>query len=49
MPNKPAWELYNLVADPTEQNDLAKEQPELTAELAAEWMAWAKRVNVDLK
>jgi len=46
---KPAWELYNLVADPTEQKDLAKEMPELTAELAEEWMAWAKRVNVDLK
>jgi len=49
MASKPAWELYNLVADPTEQNNLANENPELTAELAAEWMAWAKRVNVDLK
>jgi arylsulfatase len=49
MGGKPAWELYNLAEDPTEQHNLAKEKPELTAELAAEWMAWAQRVHVDLK
>lgn len=49
MPAKPDWELYNLTADPAEQHDLAKEKPELTKELAAEWLAWAKRVGVDIK
>jgi arylsulfatase A-like enzyme len=40
------WELYNIEADRTEQNDLAGEQPELVAELSAEWDAWAQRADV---
>ena len=35
-----AWELYDLKADPTETNNLAKERPEKTAELATMWEAW---------
>ena len=35
-----AWELYNLKADPTETNNLAKKMPEKTAELARMWEAW---------
>jgi arylsulfatase A-like enzyme len=35
-----AWELYDLKADPTETNNLAKERPEKTAELAKMWEAW---------
>ena len=35
-----AWELYDLRADPTETNNLAKERPEKTAELAKMWEAW---------
>ena len=32
-----AWELYDLKADPTETNNLAKESPEKTTELAKMW------------
>ncbi|MBC8347651.1 MAG: arylsulfatase [Verrucomicrobia bacterium] len=35
-----AWELYDLKADPTETNNLAKERPEKTTELAKMWEAW---------
>ena len=36
-----AWELYDLKTDPTEMNDLAKEQTEKTAELAKMWQKWS--------
>ena len=39
------WELYDLKSDRTEQHDLAAEKPELAAELAARWHAWAERCN----
>ncbi|MCP4848954.1 MAG: arylsulfatase [Verrucomicrobiaceae bacterium] len=35
-----AWELYDLKADPSEMNNLAKKMPEKTAELAKMWEAW---------
>ena len=35
-----AWELYDLKADPSEMNNLAKKMPEKTAELAGMWEAW---------
>jgi arylsulfatase A-like enzyme len=34
------WELYDLKADPSEMNNLAKKMPEKTAELAQMWEAW---------
>ena len=34
------WELYDLKADPTETNNLAKERPKKTAELAKMWEVW---------
>jgi len=40
--NKKEWELYNLAQDRTELNNVAKENPELTKELADAWEAWSK-------
>ncbi len=49
MPEAPQWELYNLTTDRAEQHNLAAEKPELVGKLSADWMAWAKRVGVDLR
>jgi len=38
-------ELYDLASDPSEQNDLAAEQPERTRELREELLAYLKSVN----
>ncbi len=35
-----SWELYDLIADPTETHDLAEEHPEKTRELAEMWERW---------
>jgi arylsulfatase len=43
--NQP-WELYDIVADRTEQNNLAAKTPDKVKELAAQWEAWAARANV---
>ncbi len=40
------WELYDLVADRTEANDLAPAEPERVAALAALWNDWAARTGV---
>ncbi len=40
------WRLYNVIADRTEQNDLAAAQPDRAKRLAAEWDAYAARANV---
>lgn len=45
-PEENRWELYDLEADRTETNDLAGERPEIAAELAAKWQAWADKVGV---
>lgn len=45
-PSCGVWELYDLEADRTETRDLAAEHPELVAELAAAWEAWAARAQV---
>jgi arylsulfatase A-like enzyme len=34
------WELYNLVEDISEQNDLAARRPDLVRDLSALWEAW---------
>jgi arylsulfatase len=41
-----AWHLFNVKADPVEQNDLAATMPEKVKELAARWDAWAERCHV---
>ncbi|MBL8174133.1 MAG: hypothetical protein JNK48_05650, partial [Bryobacterales bacterium] len=40
------WELFDIAADRTELNDLAKTNPKKVDELSAKWEAWAKRCNV---
>ncbi len=40
------WELYDLVADRTEANDLARAEPEQVAALATLWNDWATRTGV---
>lgn len=44
---RPEWELYDLVADPTEQVNVADREPAVTAELAAQLLAWEARVGAD--
>jgi arylsulfatase len=39
------WELYDLVADRTETNDLAGERPDRVRRMAAAWTAWAERTG----
>ncbi len=43
-----AWQLFDLSKDPSEQHDLAAEQPAKLKQLADAWMAWAQRCGVDL-
>ena len=47
MPYEIEWELYDMETDRSETKNLAKEHPELTRELAAEWEAWARRVGAE--
>ena len=42
------WHLYNVVDDPGETRDLAKEQPEILKKLQAAWEGYAKDVGVVL-
>ncbi len=39
------WELYDIEADRSEENDLAAEMPERVAEMEAVWMAWGEKVG----
>lgn len=43
------WELYDLVKDRTEANDLAAKHPERVAALIQKWNAWAKKTDVKVK
>lgn len=43
FPGKIQWELYDMVADPCETNDLAAQSPEIVEDLAKEWSNWAVR------
>ena len=36
------WELYDIDADRTEQNDLAAKYPDRVKRMASQWEAWAK-------
>lgn len=40
------WELYDLENDRIEQNNLARQNPDLVKKLAAEYNAWAARCGV---
>ncbi len=40
------WELYDMQADRTEQQDLAEAMPEKVAQLSQAWDAYAARANV---
>jgi arylsulfatase len=40
------WYLYNVVNDPGETHDLAKEQPKLLKKLQEEWDRYSKDVGV---
>ena len=40
---KNPWELYDMEADRTEQNNLASKMPEKVKELSGLYEAWAKR------
>lgn len=46
FPFEGKWELYNLVEDRTETNDLAEKYPEKVEEMKTKWDEWAKRVKV---
>jgi len=40
------WRLYNLVKDPSELNDMSKQEPELFQEMISLYEKWAKNVGV---
>lgn len=40
------WELYNMLSDRTEQQDVAADHPEQVHRLSALWQSWADRVGV---
>jgi len=42
-----AWELYNMEADRTEMNNLARQYPAMVETLEKLYNAWAKRTNVE--
>lgn len=44
-----AWELYDLVNDRTETNNLAAKAPEKVQELSQLWFNWAERTGVKAK
>ena len=43
-----SWELYDVSADPGEQNNLAKQHPDTVARLAGEYDRWWQSVQPDL-
>lgn len=42
---KHEWELYNVVEDPSEENNLIEKRPELAARMRAELDAWNTSVD----
>ena len=40
------WKLYDMTTDASEMRDVSAEHPELAAELAAKWTAWATEMEV---
>lgn len=45
FPEKAAWELYDILADPVELDDLASSRPDLVETLSKEWKTWADRTG----
>lgn len=45
-PNQGKWELYDMIIDRTETNNLAAAYPEIVKQLANEWENWARRSQV---
>ena len=43
---KGAWELYDMVKDRTEMNNLIEDQPEIATRMIAQYDAWAERAGV---
>ena len=43
------WELYDMAADRTELNNLARAEPKLAAELAGAWDKWAAQVGLNAR
>jgi len=43
------WELYDMQADRSELNDLAREQPDRAASMQKAWEAWAQKAGVGKK
>jgi len=41
------WELYDLLADPFEEKDLAKELPDVVRRMDEEFTVWAKSAKAD--
>ena len=44
----PAWELYDLIADPGEKKDLSEELPEVLDELKQDLHQWRSEVNAQM-
>ncbi|MEM6363109.1 MAG: sulfatase-like hydrolase/transferase, partial [Planctomycetota bacterium] len=44
---KADWELYDLQMDPTEQHDLAEEQPDRVASMSLAWQRWRETSLAD--
>ena len=44
--NESEWHLFNIKTDPGEANDLAEVEPELLAEMLADYEQWASSNNV---
>jgi arylsulfatase len=47
MRHRLPWQLFDMEADRTEQNDLIKVHPEIATRLEGAWIAWAERSFVD--
>lgn len=41
------WELYDIINDPFEEKDLAKEKPEILKRMLKDWQVWAKSAEAD--
>lgn len=47
MRHRQDWQLFDMLADRTEQHDVLAQHPEIASRLEASWTAWAQRTYVD--